>query len=101
MHVSWYPLAYKKIRKKIQVTQNKCISFCLKLKSGHHIGVKEFKEINRLPTKEKEEQCVTKNVFKYWKGLHHSMKIICLLPPEIHIKQDFICFWRYLLEKLT
>ena len=29
--VSWYPLVSKKIRQKIQATQNKCIRFCLKL----------------------------------------------------------------------
>ena len=34
--VSWLPLVSKKIRKKIQVTQNKCIRFCLKLKLRHH-----------------------------------------------------------------
>ena len=39
--VSWYLLVSKKIRKKIQVTQNKCIRFCLKLYSRHHIGAKE------------------------------------------------------------
>ena len=50
--VSWYPLVSKKIRKKIQVTQNKCIRFCLKLNPRHHIGAKEFREINWLPIKE-------------------------------------------------
>ena len=29
--VSWYSLGNRKIRKKIQVTQKKCICFCLKL----------------------------------------------------------------------
>ena len=41
---------------------------CLKLNSRHHIGAKELKEINRLPAKERVEQHVTTNVFKYWKG---------------------------------
>ena len=41
-YVSWYSLVSKKIRKKIQVTQIKCIRFCLKLNSRHHIGAKEF-----------------------------------------------------------
>ena len=30
--ISWYPFVSKKVRKKIQVTQNKFIHFCLKLK---------------------------------------------------------------------
>ena len=29
--VSWYPLVNKKLRTKIQVTQNECVRFCLKL----------------------------------------------------------------------
>ena len=41
--VSWYPLVSKKI---VQVTQNTFINFCLKLNSRHHIGDKEFKDIN-------------------------------------------------------
>ena len=66
--VSWYPLISKKIRNKIQVTQNKCIRFCLKPNSGYHIEGKEFQEINWLPTKERVEQRVATNVFKYWNG---------------------------------
>ena len=50
----WYSLGNRKIRKKIQVSQKKCICFCLKLNS-------------RQPTKERVEQCITTNVFKYWK----------------------------------
>ena len=42
--ISRYPLVSKKIRKKIQVTQNKWIRFCLKLISRRDIGIKEFKE---------------------------------------------------------
>ena len=43
--ISWYPLVNKRIRKKMQVTWNKCIHFCLKLNSRHHIGAKEFKGV--------------------------------------------------------
>ena len=44
--VSWHPLLSKKIRKKKQVIQKKCICFYLKCNSRHHIGAKEFKKIN-------------------------------------------------------
>ena len=44
--IYWYPLVSHKIRRKIQVSQYKCTQFCFKLNSRHHIGVKEFKEIN-------------------------------------------------------
>ena len=61
-------LVSKKIRKKIQVTQNKFVCFCSKRNSRHHVGVKEFKEIYWLPTKERVDQRVATNIFKYWKG---------------------------------
>ena len=62
--VSWYTSVSKKV-KKIQVIHNKCIRFCLKLNPRHHIGTKEFKEMNWVPTKEIVEQRVATNVFKY------------------------------------
>ena len=34
------------MREKIQVTQNKCIRFYLKLSSKKHIGAKKLKETN-------------------------------------------------------
>ena len=49
--ISWYPLVNQKIKNKSQVTQNKCIRFCLKLNSRQHIGTKEFKKANYVPTK--------------------------------------------------
>ena len=66
--ISWYPLIKQKIRNKLQVTQNKCIGFRLKLNSRQHIGAKEFKKINWLPTKERVEQRIATKVFNYWKG---------------------------------
>ena len=39
------------MRNKLQVTQDKCIRFCLKLNLMQHIEAKQFKEINWLPTK--------------------------------------------------
>ena len=56
------------MRNKLQVTQNKCIRFCLKLNSRQHIGAKEFKEINWLPTKERVEQRIATMVFNHWNG---------------------------------
>ena len=54
---------------KIQICQNKCIRFCLKLKNRDHVGVKEFREINWLPTKERFEQCVCTNIFKFFNNM--------------------------------
>ena len=65
--ISQYPFINQKMRTKLQVTQNKCIRFCLKVNSRQHIEAKEFKKINWLSTKERVEQCISTNVFNYWK----------------------------------
>ena len=66
---AWYPNLNKKFKKKIQVSQNKCIRFCLSLGNRTHIGVKEFKKINWLPTRERFEQCVCVGAFKFYNNL--------------------------------
>ena len=57
------------MRNKLEFTQNKYILFCLKLNSRQHIGAKEFKDINRLPTKERVEQAIAAKFSKYWKRI--------------------------------
>ena len=42
---SWYPGLNKRLFKKIQTAQNKCIRFYLNLKNTAHIGVTELKAI--------------------------------------------------------
>ena len=49
--------------------QNKCIRFCLKLDRRKHIGFKEFKEIDWLPTKYRVDQCISTMVFKFHKNM--------------------------------
>ena len=66
--IYWYPLINQKTRNRLQVTQNKCIRFCLKLNSRQHVGAKEFKKINWLPTKERVEQRIATKIFNHWKG---------------------------------
>ena len=53
---SWYPMLNKRLSKKIQAAQNKCIRFYLNLKNTAHIGATEFKAINWLPTKNRMDQ---------------------------------------------
>ena len=55
----------KSLRKINTKLQFGTICFCLKLSSRHHIGAKEFKEINWLPTKERTKQRVATKDFKY------------------------------------
>ena len=61
---AWYPNLSKKLKNRIQTSQNKCIRFCLQLDKMSHISQKEFKAINWL--KERYNQCVNSIVFKYF-----------------------------------
>ena len=62
---AWYPNLTQNLNKKLQTTQNKCIRFCLQLGNRSHIGVKEFKQINWLPIRERFGQCICSTVFKF------------------------------------
>ena len=66
---AWYPSLNKRLLKKKQISQNKCIRYCLKLDNRAHIGANEFKEINWLPTKERVSQCICVNVFKFFNSM--------------------------------
>ena len=61
---AWYPNLSKKLKNRIQTSQNKCIRFCLQLDKMSHISQKEFKAINWL--KERYNQCVNSIVFTYF-----------------------------------
>jgi len=65
---AWYSNLNKNVTKKLQVTQNKCIRFCLGLDNRAHIGVNEFKTINWLPMQNRYKQCVSVSAFKFCKG---------------------------------
>ena len=65
---SWYPMLNKRLSKKIQSAQNKCIRFYLDLKNTAHVGATEFKAINWLPTKNRIDQHICVNILKFFKG---------------------------------
>ena len=69
---AWYPSLSKRLLKKIQISQNKCIRYCLKLDNRSHVGIAEFKKLNWLPTKERVHQCICVNIFKFFNDM----------PPE-------------------
>ena len=73
-------LLNKRLTKRIQTDQNKCIRFCLNLNNRAHIGIKEFKNINWLPTKERFEQCTTAKVFKFFDSSVPSYMSEMFLP---------------------
>ena len=63
---AWYPSLNKRLSKKIQTSQNKCIRYCLNLDNRAHVGINEFIKINWLPTKERVAQCICVNIFKFF-----------------------------------
>tara|TARA_Y100000310_G_C20543976_1_gene744693 strand:+ start:63 stop:965 length:903 start_codon:yes stop_codon:yes gene_type:complete len=64
--LAWYTNLTKKMKKKVQTCQNKCIRFCLNMGYRDHIGAQEFKKINWLPTKERFEQCLLVSIYKFF-----------------------------------
>ena len=66
---TWYPSLSKRLLKKIQISQNKCIRYCLKLDNRSHVGVVEFKKLNWLPTKERVYQCICVSIFKFFNDM--------------------------------
>ena len=45
---TWYSNLNAKLKKTLQITQNKCIRFYLELDKMHHISEEDFKTINWL-----------------------------------------------------
>ena len=62
---AWYPNFTEKTKKKIQIMQNKCIRFCLRLDKIHHIFEEDFRLINWLPTSKRVDQCINTITFKF------------------------------------
>ena len=62
---AWYPNLNTKLKKILQIMQNKCIRFCLKLDKMHHISEEDFKTINWLPVDQRVQQSLNVTVFKY------------------------------------
>ena len=63
---SWYPNLTKKLKHRIQTTQNKCMRFCLQLDKLKHISHEEFERLNWLPVTYRFKQCVNAVAFKYF-----------------------------------
>ena len=61
---AWYPNLTKKLKNRIQTSQNKCIRFCVQLDKMTHISHKEFETLNWLPVTERFNQCINSIVFK-------------------------------------
>ena len=61
---AWYPNLTKKLKNRIQTSQNKCTRFCLQLDKMTHIFREKFETLNWLPMTERFNQCINSVVFK-------------------------------------
>ena len=61
---AWYPNLTKKLKHRIQTTQNKCIRFCLQLDKLKHVSHEEFERLNWLLVTYRFKHCVNSKVFK-------------------------------------
>ena len=62
---TWYPNLTKKLKCRIQTTQNKWICFCLQLDKLKHISHEEFGHLNQLLVAYRFKQYVKSVVLKY------------------------------------
>ena len=62
---TWYSNLNAKLKKTLQITQNKCIRFYLELDKMHHISEEDFKTINWLLVDQRVQQSLNVTVCKY------------------------------------
>ena len=73
----------KKLKTKIQTSQNKRIRFCLQLDKMSRISRKIFETINWLPIKERYNKCVSSIAFKYFDNqCPHYLNEVFMKAPE-------------------
>ena len=62
---AWYHILTEEAKKKIQITEDKCIRFSQKLDKMHHMSEEGFRSINWLPTSKRVNQCVNTITFEF------------------------------------
>ena len=63
---AWYPSINKKLKIRLQVAQNKCIRYCLKLNDRSSMKSKDFEKKNWLPIHERVSQCSLCSIYKFF-----------------------------------
>ena len=92
---AWYPNLNENLKKKIQIAQNKCIQFCLKLDKRHHASSKQFESINWLPVNKRVHQCINAITFKFVNNAcpHYLNEVYEYAPQwRIESRSNFVKF---------
>ena len=61
-----YPSLRKDLQKRLQVSQNNCVRFCLQLDKKTRIGVAEVKEVNWLDINDRFSQYLLSSIYKFF-----------------------------------
>ena len=79
---AWYPNLTEKTNKNIQILQNKCTRFCLRLKLDkmHHISQEDFILINWLSTCKRVYQGINNITFKFVNNTYYLKEIFEFAP---------------------
>ena len=72
--------------KKMQIMQNKCIKFCLRLDKMHHISKEDFRLTNWSPTSKRVDQCINSITFIFVNNTcPYYLKVIFEFAPHCRI----------------
>ena len=63
---AWYPNLTKKLKHRIQTTQNKCMHICIHLDKLKHISHEEFERLNWIPVTYRFKECANVIFFMYF-----------------------------------
>ena len=84
----------KDLQKRLQVSQNNCVRFCLQLDKKKRIGVAEFREINWLNINDRFSQCVLSSVQKFCNSENPEYFNEIYFPAEPSHKNTWSSFQR-------
>ena len=82
----------KKLKNRIQTSQNKYIRFCLQLDKMSHKSQKEFETINWLAIKERYNRCVNSIAFEYFDNQcpHYLSEVFMKAPgPSSSLRNSY------------
>ena len=96
----WHPFPGKRLARKIQTFQSKCIRYCLNFDNRAHVAINEVKKIDWLPTKERFLQRISVNIFKFFNNVSPVyMSEIFHLMHCAGFPKKFLCLIRCKLKK--
>ena len=83
---AWYPSLRKDLQKRLQVSQNNCVRFCLQLDKKTGIAVAEFKEIIWLNINGRFSQRILSSIYKFFncESPEYFNEIYLPAEPSIH-----------------